>query len=106
MYAVIVEYKLMPESLDEAIRIWNNYVLPMEKEHRGFVAGFFMVDHHSGKAIGLGIWENRNAAAAFEQTGLLHQLVTEFYELLTDNPVTRYLEVEAWETGRFFENEV
>lgn len=101
MFALIIEYSILPESLEEASRIWDNYFLPMAREYSGFVAGFFMMDRKKGKATGVEIWEDKKSIKKFEQTGLLHQITTEFYELITDDPAKNYLEIGAWEIGSF-----
>lgn len=104
MFALMIEYNILPKNLDAASGIWNNYFLPMAKEYGGFVAGFFMVDRKNGKAKGVEIWEDRISAKRFEQTGLIHQITSEFYDLISENPVKNYLDIEACEFGGFLRN--
>jgi quinol monooxygenase YgiN len=79
MFTAMMEYTFKPEFLDDACKLWEDHVLSIAKQQKGFVRLQFYTKP-DGSALALGTWETKEDAQAFMATGVFKDLL----EKLTD----------------------
>jgi len=95
MYAAVVSYKFRHDTMEEAVSIWRDSLLPIAKQQHGFKSGLLLTDPNTGKGIGIGLWEAEADASAFENSGLFKQLVAKFGDVLVEPPVREQYRVSV-----------
>ena len=94
MYARVVTAQVLPGKLDEAIRIWQDSVVPANSQKRGWVSARMLVNRDTNKAIVVALWETENDLLESGGTYLQIQFA-KFVELLVAAPVEEIFEVAA-----------
>lgn len=93
MYAGVVRYEFDPKRLDDLERLWDAHVVPIARQSPGHRGGFLLLDHDSGRALGIGLWDSAREARAFQDSGALHRALEPLRELLRDEPSRAVYEV-------------
>ncbi len=83
MYARTISGAIVPGRADDAIRVYNEQVLPLIKQQSGLVSSLLLVDRAGGKATAVTVWETEEALTSTgegtkylaEALGLLRGLV-------------------------------
>ena len=73
--------------MEEAVSIWRDYLIATAKQQQGLKSGLLLTEPHTGKGIGIGLWEAEADASAFENSGLFKQLVAKFGDILVEPSV-------------------
>jgi hypothetical protein len=94
MWSRVVTAKIAPSNLDEAIRIWRDSVVPLNKQQKGWVSGRMLVDRKTGKAVVVAIWQTEAALKATSGPYLKAQF-DKFATLFVEPPVEELYEVAA-----------
>ncbi len=64
MHARTIEAKLVPGKADEALRVFEEQVLPLARQQPGYVSASLLLDRENNTAITLSIWESEEAEEA------------------------------------------
>ena len=67
MYARVTTLEGPPDKLDEAARHVQEQVLPQSKQMDGFRGFVALGDPHSGKLLGVSLWESEEAMRSSEE---------------------------------------
>jgi quinol monooxygenase YgiN len=67
MYARLTRVTTAPERVNEIEPIVREHVLPTAQQMAGFRGMYAMVDHQSGTALSLTLWESEEALARSEE---------------------------------------
>ncbi len=97
MYVATMKYHFVEGSLESACEIWRKAVLERAVLQKGFIRGFIMTSP-SGRAIAVGMWEDKSFADEFMKTGVYKDLLSDFSTMLVLNPVH-----EAYEMKHYLE---
>ena len=95
MFARMTTVQGNVEKQDEAIRIWEESVLPAAKLQKGFRGAYLLNDRKTGKAISMTLWDSEEDAIANEQSGYYQEQLSKFREFLTAPPVREGYEVSV-----------
>jgi quinol monooxygenase YgiN len=57
MYARVVTAQISPDQVDEAIRLWQEFVAPSVKQQPGFNSARLLVERKTGKVRSMGLWQ-------------------------------------------------
>jgi hypothetical protein len=102
MYVGVVEFAFSPEHT-EAVRRWYAAdVIPAAHRIGGLKGGILLVNQQSGHSLGMGFWQSKAEADAYEATGTLHSLFQKLWEEgipLTSPPVRTEYTVEHADLG-------
>jgi quinol monooxygenase YgiN len=93
MHMGVLKVQYRPDKVDEAIRIYQDSVVPAVKQQPGFRSMYLVVDRVSGVGMAIAIWENEAAAQAFETSGVLQADVGKFAAVSAAPPVREVYEV-------------
>lgn len=76
MYARTIHAAVVPGRADEAVRIYEEQVLPLLQQQPGYVRSTMLIDRDKNEAMTITIWESEQAASATgEGTAYLKQAV-------------------------------
>jgi len=87
MYARMSTIQTQPGTLDEAIRIAQDAVLPAARQQPGFKGALGLADESTGKLIGITWWETEADMLASETSGYYQEQVAQFRTVLVDLPL-------------------
>ncbi|HOI63331.1 MAG TPA: hypothetical protein PLM80_06280 [Mesotoga sp.] len=84
MYVAVMRYHFREESLERACSIWKEAVLERATGREGFVRAFIMTGT-GGKALAVGMWEEKRHADEFMKTGVFKELLNDFTDMMVAN---------------------
>ena len=67
MHAQVTTIEASPARLDDAIRFFQEQVLPQLRQIEGFVQFIVLSDRQSGKLLGVVLWENEEVMHSLEE---------------------------------------
>ncbi|MBI4787624.1 MAG: antibiotic biosynthesis monooxygenase [Chloroflexi bacterium] len=95
MYARIATVQIQPGKLDEAVRIFQDSVVPAAKRQKGFKSIMLMTDRNTGKGVSVAVWETEADMKANEASGYLQEQFAKFGALFAAPPVVERYELAA-----------
>jgi heme-degrading monooxygenase HmoA len=93
MYARVAQVKIQPQRVQEAIRIYQEGVVPALKTQPGFKGAELLVQPESGRGISITLWETEAARTAGEVGGFYQSQLQRFAGMFTETPVRDAYEV-------------
>ena len=94
MHARIVTAQVLPENVNEDIKIWRDSVVPAVKTQKGFKRGYLLVNRKTGKVVTVGLWESEaDMQATGEGSAFLQEQLAKLAKLNTAPPVVEHYEV-------------
>jgi heme-degrading monooxygenase HmoA len=99
MYARISTVKVQAEKVDEAIRIYQESVVPALEGQTGFAGALLLTQPDSGQGISITMWASPEDQVASETSGFYREQLAKFAGLFTMAPVREVYEVSV-QTGR------
>jgi quinol monooxygenase YgiN len=90
MYARMNTATILPNKLDEAIRLWKESVAPTTRQQKGFINVRLFVDRSAGKIRTIGLWQTE---ADFQGSVAWNQAQVDKFASLFASPPT----VEGYE---------
>lgn len=94
MYARMTTFNINLKSMDDAIKIYKESIIPAAQKQPGFKNAFFLTNRNAGKFVSITIWENTDLAIANQKSGYFQAQLDKFQDFLVDQP-----EVEAFQVG-------
>ena len=64
MFARVSTIQGKPEQMEDGIRQYREKILPEGRKMAGFKGAYLLVDHKSGKTLGITLWETEKALQA------------------------------------------
>jgi heme-degrading monooxygenase HmoA len=95
MYARVVTLYILPDRLDEAIKIFRDSISPASKQQKGNKGGYFLTDHNTGKAVSIAFWETEADMVAGENSSYLREQIVKVASAFTAPPITEHYEVSV-----------
>jgi hypothetical protein len=71
MIAGVVEFCIRPEHADAVTNWYEEVVIPAARRTGGLKGAILLIDRQTGKSIGMGFWETKGDADAYEATDAL-----------------------------------
>ena len=93
MYARVTTVQIQPGKIDEAIRIYQDSVVPAVKQQAGFRSTMLITDRASGKGMAITDWATEADLQANEASGYYQEQLAKFAPILTATPVREVYEV-------------
>ena len=95
MYARIVIVQIQPGKMDEAIRIFQESVIPAAKQQKGFQSLTLLTDRSMNKGMSVGFWETEADMKANEASGYFQEQLAKFGGVFAAAPVREAYEVSV-----------
>lgn len=93
MYAGVVTVHVLPDRMDEAIRIYRDSVVPAAQRQTGYRGHYLLTDRDTGTCISIGLWETEADMTATKTSGAYLQRVAMLKDVLAAPPVREDYEV-------------
>jgi len=71
MFAGVVEFSIRPEHADAVTKWYDEVVIPAARRTGGLKGAILLINRQTGKSVGMGFWESKADADAYEATGAL-----------------------------------
>ncbi len=97
MFARVLRSQLKPDKIIEASRMFEETVLPLCREQKGFKAGYYMTDPKTGESVALTLWESEEDMLANEESHFFQEQVARFVPFYAKPPIREAFEVAFWE---------
>ena len=95
MYARVVTTQIQPGKFDEAIRLFQDSVVPAAKQAKGFKSIWLLTDRNTGRGLAVSLWATEADRTASETSGYFQEQLAKFGDLIAAPPVTEYYEVSV-----------
>ncbi len=87
--------QVLPANMEEAVRIYQDSVIPAAKEEGGFRGALMLTDQDTGVGVSITLWESEADMHASEASGFYHQKLDKFDALFISAPIRKHYEVSA-----------
>ena len=94
MYARVSITEVRSGKIDEAVKLYEDSILPAAKEQQGYRGTQMLVDESTGKSMTITFWESEAAMKAGETSGYLQEQYSKAAELIKSPPKTEHYEVK------------
>jgi hypothetical protein len=95
LIALITRVSILPNKMDQALRIAKTSVKPVEQKE-GCLVLFIMANRESGELVSLSLWESERALQAIEVDGFADQQASKLSTVVAESITgTRYEVAEA-----------
>jgi glycogen synthase len=64
---------MRPQHADAVTKWYDDVVIPAARRTGGLKGAILLINRQTGKGIGIGFWESKQNADAYEATGALHR---------------------------------
>jgi quinol monooxygenase YgiN len=79
--------------VDEAIKIYEEYVAPAVKLREGGIGALLLGDRNSGRGISITFWEDRDKLLEAQKSGFMQDQIAKLASMLIGAPDIEALEV-------------
>ncbi len=93
MYVRLLIVQTEPKRIDEASMLFEESVIPLCKDKKGYKGANFLADRKTGKCIFITQWESEKDMLATEQSRFFQEQVVKFIGFFTKNPIRESYEV-------------
>ncbi len=95
MFARVNLNQVSVEKVDEAIKIWEESVIPAAKSQEGFCGAYLLTNRETGKGMSLTFWENEGYAVANERSSYYQEQLTKCNNVFIVPPIRVGYEVSV-----------
>ena len=95
MFSRITIVQVKIDKLDEAIKIYEDSVVPAAKSQKGFQGAYLLTDRKTGKGISFTLWDSEEDAVTTEQSGYYQEQLGKFKDIFTAPPAQEGYEVSV-----------
>lgn len=93
MYARLLVIHTEIKRIDDAAMLFEESVIPLCKEKKGYKGAFFLADRKTGKCILITHWESEEHMLATEQSRFFQEQVVKFMRFFKSDPIREAYEV-------------
>ncbi len=93
MFARLTIAQMKMDKLDEAIKIYEESVIPAAKSQKGYRGAYLLTDRKTGKGVSISLWDSEEDAIANEQSGYYQEQLSKFKDCFAAPPVHEGYEV-------------
>lgn len=93
MFARVTTLYVKPETIDEAIRIYEDSVVPAARAQKGFHSATLLVDRKAAKGLSVTYWENEADALANEENKYYQEQLVKIMGFFSAPPIREGFEV-------------
>jgi heme-degrading monooxygenase HmoA len=93
MFARVIRIKTKIERIDEAAKLFEESVIPLLKNQKGYKGAYFLTDHKIGVSIAITLWENEEHMLATESSHFFQEQLVKFMTFFKAPPIREAYEV-------------
>jgi len=87
--------EMLPMNVAEAVRIYQERVLPAAREQEGFRGAWMQTDPDTGEGLSISLWNSEDEMHASEASGFYNRKLSELDALFISTPVRKHYEVSV-----------
>ena len=95
MFARTAKFQFKPDKLDEAIKFYQDSIIPDVGAQKGSHSSFLLVDRATANAVTVAFWDSKEDMMATEESGAVKEWVSRFNEYFAKPITTERFEVCA-----------
>jgi heme-degrading monooxygenase HmoA len=95
MHARVVSMEMLPINVGEAVRIYQDRVVPAAREQEGFRGALMLTDPDTGEGLSISFWNSEDDMHASEASGFYPRKLSELDDLFISTPVRKHYEVSV-----------
>jgi heme-degrading monooxygenase HmoA len=95
MHVRVTAVQIQPGRMDEAIRIYQESVVPAAQQQRGYRSTMLLTDRASGKGMAITAWDSEADMQASEASGYYQEQLGKFAPLLAAPPTREVYELSV-----------
>ena len=93
MFARLLRIKTKIERIDEAAKLFEERVIPLCKNKKGYKGAYFLTDRKTGVSILITLWENEEDMLATESSHFFQEQLVKFMTFFKAPPIREAYEV-------------
>lgn len=93
MFARLTIIQIKKHRIDEALKLYEESVVPAAKSQRGFQGLYMLTDRETGKGISITLWDSEEDALDNEKSRYYQEQVAKFITFYTAPPIREGYEV-------------
>ena len=93
MFARLLRIKTKIERIDEAAKLFEESVIPLLKNQKGYKGAYFLTDRKTGVSIPITLWENEEDMLATESSHFFQEQLVRFMTFFKVPPIREAYEV-------------
>lgn len=93
MFARLLKIQTSPARIDEAAMLFEESVIPLCKDKKGYKGSYFLGDRKSGACLPITLWESEEDMIETEKNKFFQEQVIKFIDLFTAPPLRESFEV-------------
>lgn len=95
MFARVSTFQYQRDALDELTQLFNEAIIPANRERAGHLRTYFLVDSAAEQAMVITVWESHAALAAGESDGFYQAQLGKVQHLLASGVARHVYELKA-----------
>jgi len=95
MFARTATFQWKTDKLDEAIKLYQDSIIPAVKAQKGSRSIYLLVDRNTGNVITVAFWDSKEDMMATEESGLIKEWMSKFNDYYIKTPTIERYEVSA-----------
>jgi len=93
MFARLLRIKTKIERIDEAAKLFEESVIPLCKNQKGYKGAYFLTDRKTGVSILITLWENEEDMLATESSHFFQEQLVKFMTFFKAPPIREAYEL-------------
>ncbi len=93
MFARLLRIKTKIERIDEASKLFEENVIPLCKDKKGYKGAYFVADRKTGNSMLVTLWESEEDMLATERSRFFQEQVVKFLSFYKSSPIREAYEV-------------
>jgi len=93
MFARLLRLQIKIERIDEATRLFEESVIPLCKNQKGYKGAYFLTDRKTGVSIPITLWESEEDMLATESSHFFQEQLVKFMTFFKTPPIRETFEV-------------
>jgi len=93
MFARLLRIKTKIERIDEAAKLFEESVIPLCKNQKGYKGAYFLTDRKTGVSILITLWENEEDMLDTESSHFFQEQLVKFMTFFKAPPIREAYEV-------------
>ncbi len=93
MFARLIRIKTKIERIDEAGKLFEERVIPLLNNQKGYKGAYFLSDRKTGVSIPITLWENEEDMLATESSHFFQEQLVRFMSFFKAPPIREAYEV-------------
>ena len=95
MYASITNVSIRPDAAGEAIRLWREEILPVNRTLKGWKGAELFTNPQTGEGVAVNFYESEADVNAVESSGTFQQFMGKLAPLMSAPPVRKVYELSG-----------